>query len=71
MPSETNKLIKDVAFDIVTLTTIWGLTNISLNQNDFFIKFNYLNYFYRINYSHMYSKIIAVGYSAIIIYKYY
>jgi len=71
MTSETNKLIKNVAFDIVALTTLWGLTNISLYQNDLFIKFNFLKYFYRFNYSNMYTKFLTVGYSVILIYKYY
>jgi hypothetical protein len=69
--SESNKLIKNIAFDIISLTTIWGLTHISLYQNDFYIQFNLLKYFYKVNYSHIYTRFFAIGYSAILFFKYY
>jgi hypothetical protein len=67
MSSDTNKLIKNAAFDIITLTTIWGIT---LYQNDLFINF-YLYKFSKFNYSYMYTKYLAFGYSVILLCKYY
>jgi len=67
MSSDTNKLIKNAAFDIISLTTIWGIT---LYQKDLFLQF----YSYKhciFNYSYIYIKYLAFGYSGILLCKYY
>ena len=58
--SDTNILIKDVAFDIISVITIWGFFN---NYNNINIYFN--NKIYSV-----YTNLIGFGISTYIIKKY-
>jgi hypothetical protein len=58
--SDTNKLINNVAFDIIALTTIWGLINYPnyVLTDSFTIRLNFNSYSLPITYSHSMCKII-------------
>lgn len=55
-----NTLIKDVAIDVIALTTFWGLLN--LNKRN--------NYLYDNNYIPLYSSILGLGLMTLSIRKY-
>ena len=66
---DTNKLIKDVAFDIIGMVTIWGLVNI-VNPDDLSAYINIYNYKLYV-YSPKYLRTAAIGASFFVLYKYY
>ena len=69
--SNINSLITDVTFDIIAITTVWGL--ISSQQStygfSFYINSRYINY--ELNYRHSYNIFLGIGVSALILSKYY
>jgi hypothetical protein len=69
--TETNDLIKEVAFDVISITTIWGLiisTNSSLDHYRCFAESKYFN----LSFSFQdITKLVAYGSSAFLIAKYF
>lgn len=71
MTEDTNKLIKEVAFDIISMTTMWGLVSASHLSLD---RYNFLNENKYINFSVSFqniTKFVALGSSAIVLAKYF
>ena len=67
--TDTNKLIKDVAYDIIGITTMWALLNNPyLVHNNTILKLYYNNYY--INYSSSYLTIFGIGASICLLRKY-
>ena len=66
--TETNNLIKNVAFDIISLTTIWALINSNNSSSRYRMYFN--NYNLDINYHPIYSTILGFGFSVHLLIKY-
>jgi hypothetical protein len=69
--SNINSLITNVTFDIIAVTTIWGLINSEQSKNgfSFYINSKYINY--ELNYRHSYNIFLGAGVSALILSKYY
>lgn len=68
--TDTNKLITTVAFDIISITTIWALINSQSGQYSFFyIDNKYIKT--RIDYMSIYGKIMGIGTSFLLLKKYY
>ena len=44
---DSNKLIKDIAIDVVSVITVWGLINSSVMSHNFYIDIN--NKYFNIN----------------------
>ena len=67
---DTNKLIKEVAFDIISITTIWGLisSNSGLDHYHFFAENKYSKYSISFQYI---TKLVAFTSSVIVISKYF
>lgn len=65
---DTNKLINMVAFDIISITTVWALIN---TQYGFFLNID--NKFLKINiqYSPIYGTLMGFGTSLLLLKKYY
>ena len=71
MTEDTNKLIKDVAYDIISITTMWGLVSasqLSLDKYNFFAENKYIKF--SSSFQEIY-KLIAMGCSAFVIAKYF
>jgi hypothetical protein len=68
--SDTNNLIKDVAFDIISVITVWNLLNNS-SSNNYNVKAYYNSYNFNFSYSPIYSSIIGTGFSIFVLSKYY
>jgi len=70
MTEDTNKLIKEVAFDIISITTLWGLvatSHLSLDRY-LFPESKYIKFLTSIQ---DITKLVAMGCSAIVISKYF
>ena len=69
--SNINSWIRDVTFDIIAITTIWGLFNNqeSTNGFSFYINSKYINY--ELNYRKSYGTILGTGISLYLLSKYY
>jgi len=69
--TDTNNLIRTVALDIISITTIWALINIQCN-NKYNFYFNIDNKFIktRFEYSPTYGTIIGLGTSLLLLKKY-
>jgi hypothetical protein len=70
MTEDTNKLIKEVAFDIISMTTMWGLvisSHLSLD-NYYFHENKYRNF--SVLFKNI-TKFVALGSSAIVLTKYF
>ena len=70
--SDSNKLIKNITYDIISIVTVWGLVNSSYIPYNFYININnkYLNY----NASIYYKNILiftGIGISFFALRKYY
>jgi hypothetical protein len=67
MTEDNNNLIKEVAFDIISITTMWGVisANSGLEHYIFFSENKYSNSFHNI------TKLVAFGTSLIVIHKYF
>ena len=71
MTEDTNKLIKDVAYDIISITTLWGLVSayhLSLGRYRFFAESKYFKF------STLFQEttiLAAMGCSAFVIAKYF
>ena len=67
--SDTDELIKNVAFDVMSVVTLWGLSTTYRNPNfSIFININTYKFYL---YSHEYPTIIALGTSFYIMSKYF
>lgn len=69
--SNNNSLITDVTFDIIALTTVWGLINSQKSTNgfSFYINSRYINY--ELNYRQSYNVFLGTGISLYLLSKYY
>lgn len=70
MTEDTNKLIKEVAFDIISMTTMWGLvisSHLSFD-NYYFHENKYRNF--SVSFQNI-TKFVALGSSAIVLTKYF
>jgi hypothetical protein len=71
MTEDTNKLIKEAAYDIISITTLWGLvsaSHLSLDRCHFFAESKYIKFsssFQDI------TKLVAMGCSVLVISKYF
>ena len=65
--TDTNKLITTVAYDIISITTIWALIN-SNSNNSFYVNIDHR--FIKFNYSPIYSTIIGISASLFLLRKY-
>ena len=76
MMIDTNKLIKEVAFDIISITTLWGVISsnsgldhyFGLDRYHFFSENKYSNYSPSF---HNITKLVAFGTSVIVMAKYF
>jgi hypothetical protein len=71
MTEDTNKLIKEVAFDIISMTTMWGLvsaSNATLNNCQFSSENKYRNF--SVSFQDI-TRLVAMGSSAIVLAKYF
>jgi hypothetical protein len=66
--SDTNKLIKNVALDVISLVTLWGIAS-SINSNNSGAYIN-INTYKLCLYSPGYTNYIALGTSCILLCKY-
>ena len=70
MTEDTNKLIKEVAFDIISMTTMWGLvisSHLSFD-NYYFNENKYRNL--SVSFKNI-TKFVALGSSAFVMAKYF
>lgn len=71
--SNTNELIKTAAFDIITVITVWNLSNSLYSYNNY-NRIGYYHSYYlhnlSLNYSPTYPTIIGAGLSFLILTKY-
>jgi len=69
--SNLNSLITNTTFDIIALTTLWGLINSEQSKNgfSFYINSKYINY--ELNYRQSYNIILGTGVSIFLLSKYY
>jgi hypothetical protein len=68
---DTNKLIKEVAFDIISITTMWGLvisSHLSFDNYYFFNENKYRSF--SVSFQNI-TKFVALGSSAIVLTKYF
>ena len=70
--SDSNKLIKYITFDIISVITIWGLVNVSNIPYNFYININnnYINYNNNIKLNNI-LIFTGIGTSLFILKKYY
>ena len=70
--NDSNKLIKNITYDIISIITLWGLINTSNIPYNFYININnkYFNYNTNINYNKI-LIITGLGTSFFILRKYY
>lgn len=66
----SNELIRNVAIDIITITTMWGLLNNPYISNLYTFKFYLNSYDYNDNHLPRYSSILGIAVSTIILSKY-
>jgi hypothetical protein len=70
--SDINKMIKNVAFDIIGVTMIFGMTNYLNTSNEtytFFFDSRFVKM--KFNYHPNYTKFIGIGTGFVILMKYY
>jgi hypothetical protein len=63
----TDALIKSAAIDIIAITSMWALLNNPYMANTY--HFHFSNH-YRLNYSPVYSTMLGIGFSTIVLIKY-
>lgn len=71
MTEDTNKLIKDVAYDIISITTLWGLGSTyhhSLAPYNFFVGTKYFKFSISLQQT---IQLVAMGCSAFVLTKYF
>jgi hypothetical protein len=69
--TDTNNLIRTVAFDIISITTIWALINSHYGEYSFFINIDNKYIKTKFDYMPIYGKIMGMGASFILLRKYY
>ena len=69
--TDTNKLITTVAFDIISITTIWALINSQYGQYSFFLDIDNKYIKTRFDYMPIYGTIMGMGTSFILLKKYF
>ena len=71
MTEDTNKLIKEVTYDIISITTLWGLVSAShlkLDRYHFCAESKYINF--STSFQDI-TKLVAMGCSVFVIAKYF
>jgi hypothetical protein len=63
----TDALIKSVAIDIITITSMWALLNNPYMANVYHFNFSYHE---NLNYSPAFSTMLGIGVSTIVLIKY-
>ena len=71
MNTDTNKLIKEVAFDIISMTTMWGLVSASSSSLNFFHFSSESKYFKFSSTFQDITRLVALGSSAFVMAKYF
>ena len=67
----TDALIKNVAIDMIAITSMWALLNNPYMANAYHLKFFMNSYHYNeVNYLPVYSTMLGIGVSTMVLIKY-
>ena len=66
----TDALIKNVAFDMIAITSMWALLYNPYMVNTYHYKFFINSYHCNVNYSPIYSTMLGIGVSTFVLIKY-